>query len=122
MNEGILSQWRAVYDQKQEATAPIRAELETLNAGLAEVSAPFDAQLAELEAGIRIYALSAGCGQKADGVEVAYRKGSTRVTYEWRQVDAVRNVLRDILPESAATLDAARKETTGEPSVSVKAL
>ena len=119
----LLSQWRAIYDQKQTATAPIRAELETLNAGLAEVSAPFDAQLAELEADIRAAALELGKTYKLPGcVEVAYRKGATRVTYEWKQVDAVRNVLRDILPESAATLDAARKETTGEPSVSVKAL
>ena len=124
MNERLLTNWRKLYDEKQAATAELRAQLADLETELCNVSQPFDAQLTALEAEIRTAALPLAKTYKAldIGVEVAYRKGSTRVTYKWQAVDQVRNVLRDILPETAASLDAARTETTGEPSVSVKAL
>ena len=56
---------------------------------------------------------------KHDGVEARYRKGARRVTYKWQTVDSVLGVLRDVLPETAITLEGARSESIGKPSVNV---
>ena len=123
MND-LLKQWRSVYDDKEAATAEIRAEIEALQNDLAEISVPFDAQLSAWEEAIREEALELAETYKAEdiGVVVSYRKGSTRITYDWRKVDSVRDFLRDVLPETAESLNQARKQTEGAPSVSIKPL
>jgi hypothetical protein len=115
----LLAKWRETHDERAKAGALVRAKLELLQAELAEIEIPYDETLAELEQQIRPLAEELGRTYQGDGVEVRYRVGARRVTYDWRRVDSLLGVLRDVLPETAVTLEGARKETVGKPSVRV---
>lgn len=119
--EELMKLWRNIYDEKCAATAPIMAEINELSAALEDLSNPFDRKLHEIEAEIEPLAMTVGATTKLDGVEVSYRSGYPRVSYDWKRVDVVLGILRDALPETAKELDKARKETYTAPKVSVKA-
>ena len=116
----LCQSWRVTLEHMDAVSHALVDEISRLQAELAAKQAPYLDAAAELEAEIYRLTLDAATSYKADGVQVNYRKGTRRVTYEWRTVDTVLGTLRDILPETAATLEDARKETIGKPSVSVK--
>ena len=118
----LLKKWRDAYDSKMEDTAEVRKQIDALSVIWDEISAPYHERMKELEKDIKAQALVMGEGRKGDGVAVNYRKGYERVSYAWERVDTVRDVLRDVLPDTAKTLDSARKSSFVSPSVSVKAV
>ena len=115
--EILMELWRALYDEREEATAGLQAQL-------AQAVAPFATQMAELEAEIKPLMLAQAKTHKAPhlGVEASYRSGCERVSYDSGKTDAVLGVLRDIMPQTASTLESARKVSYVAPSVSVKAI
>ena len=115
----LMANWKTAHDELEEASAPIKAEIDDLLFVLNEVKRPFAKRLMEIEDEIRPLAVAHAATFKAPGVEVRYRKGARRVSYKWQIVDSVLGVLRDVLPETALTLEGARKESTGKPSVSI---
>lgn len=115
----LLENWRITHDDMHIVLQPYQSRLDLLNSTIARIAEPYRDALRELEAEIRPLITANAKTYKGDGAEARYRKGARRVTYDWRYVDTVRDVLHDILPETALCLDSARKETTGEPSVSI---
>lgn len=115
--EKLMEQWRKVYDEREKATADLQSQI-------AEAVAPFAEKMAELEAQIKPLMLAQAKTHKAShlGVEASYRTGYERVSYDSGKTDAVLGVLRDIMPQTASTLEAARKVSYVQPSVSVKAI
>ena len=115
-----MNHWAMVYDEMQGETALLRDELAEAQARLTEAEKPYREALAAIEGEI-IPAVSDHLQEtwKHDGVEARYRKGARRVTYKWQTVDSVLGVLRDVLPETAITLEGARSESIGKPSVNV---
>ena len=111
--------WRQTHDDMADQSVDLQKQIEELNAQLAEIQEPYRQMLRELELQIRLLSIARGSTYKRDGVEVRFRKAAHRVTYDWRQVDAVGSVLRDIMPETADALAAARKESIGTAGVSV---
>ena len=121
--DGLLKQWRQAIDDRDQASSDLRDQLLAVQLAIGAVEEPYNDRIATLETEIKAAALALGKTYKLpDIAAVNYRKGAVRVTYNWRAVDSVTSVLRDILPETAASLAAARSETQGAPSVSIKAL
>lgn len=118
--EELLKKWGEQSQLLAAATAGIDAEIATLQEERAEIAAPYQERISELEAEIRERTLLLGESVRGEGVYVTYRKGAHRVTYDWRTVDSVAGVLKDVMPDTAKTLMDARKETTGNPSVSIR--
>ena len=118
----LLKEWRHNYDSMTEDTVELRAQLDTLNAAYGDIVTPYKQRMSELEDEIKAQALIMGKGHKAEGVTVNYRKGYERVSYDAEQTDVVLGFLRDVLPESAKSLEGARKSSFVSPSVSVKAI
>lgn len=115
--EELMAQWRKLYDERGTAT-------EELQQQLAEAVAPFAEQMAELEAQIKSLMLAQAQTHEAPhlGVKASYRKGYERVSYDRVRTDSVLGILRDIMPQTADVLEAARKISYVKPSVSVKAI
>lgn len=140
--DDLLAQWTATYntmidkvatleDERDAATAEIRAKIAALEAELALITPPFDLRavgvrvyyeqrLEELEARIRPLAIAHGRSHTANGARVAFRKGYTKVTYDPARTDTVKVALLDLLPNMALALEAARKVTQVEPSVKIE--
>ena len=119
----LLKQWRQAIDDRDQASSDLRDQLLAVQLAIGAVEEPYNDKIAALEAEIKVAALELGKTYKLPDIAAAsYRKGTIRVTYDWRAVDNVASVLRDILPETAASLAAARTETESAPSVSIKAL
>ena len=118
----LLKEWRECHDDMVEDTAELRAQFDTLYAAQREIEIPYEQCMRELEVEIKAEALIQGKGHKAKGVAVNYRKSYERVTYDSKQVDGTLGVLRDVLPETAKSLEAARKVSYVSPSVTVKAI
>jgi uncharacterized protein YijF (DUF1287 family) len=118
--EELLTKWRELYDLRASSTALIDAQIAELTSAKADIAAPFAKPLADIEAQIKQEALAVAKSVKAAGVSVGYRRGYQRVSYNSDQVDAVLGVLRDVLPETANTLQGARVATMVAPSVSIK--
>ena len=118
--DGALIRWRDVHDEMQDETALLRQEVAEAQARLTEAEKPYRDELAIIGDGIKdVVATHIKGTWKGDGAEARYRKGARRVTYRWQTVDSVLGVLRDVLPETAVTLEGARKESLGKPSVSI---
>lgn len=115
--EKLMESWRKLYDEREAATTDLQRQL-------AEAVAPFVEQMAELESQMKalVVPMATTCKAPHLGVECSFRKGYTRVSYDSGKTDMVLGVLRDILPETAATLEGARKASTVAPSVSIKAI
>ena len=118
----LLKEWRECRDAMMEDTAELREQFDMLYAIEREIATPYEQRLKELESEIKALALIQGKGHKAEGVEVGYRKGYERVSYDAGKTDVVLGFLRDVLPESAKSLEGARKSSFVSPSVSVKAV
>lgn len=140
--DDLLAQWTATYntmidevatleDERDAATAEIRAKIAALEAELALITPPFDLRavgvrvyydqrLEELETRIRPLAIAHGRSYTANGARVAFRKGYTKVTYDPARTDTVKVALLDLLPNMALALEAARKVTQVEPSVKIE--
>ena len=118
----LLKEWRECYDSMAEDTAELSAQISSLGESLVEIATPYRERMAELEVQIKTEALILGKGHKAEGVAVSYRKGYERVSYDAKQTDVVLGFLRDVLPESAKSLEGARKSSFVSPSVNVKAI
>ena len=140
--DDLLAQWTATYntmidevatleDERDAATAEIRAKIAALEAELALITPPFglravgvrvyyDQRLEELETRIRPLAIAHGRSYTANGARVAFRKGYTKVTYDPARTDTVKVALLDLLPNMALALEAARKVTQVEPSVKIE--
>jgi len=115
----LLREWRETHDEMEVACASVTARLNEIALELDAVRYPYVQVLTALEEKIVPQALALGKSYKAHGAEVSYRKGTRRITYKWQIVDSVLGVLRDVLPETAETLTAARSESTGKPSVRI---
>lgn len=115
----LLKEWREANEAMQKASASTREEIARLQREVVEFERPDRERIQQIEAELRPSALAAGKTVKHEesGVKVAYRKGTTRVTYDWKAVDSINAVLRDVMPSAASALTAARKATTGDPSV-----
>lgn len=125
MNEsfdGLLASWREQYDAMLEATEEIRKQVEALREKQDELEAPYREQMAALVEEIKPRAMNWGRTYKFDGVEVAYRKGYDRVSYDAGKVDSIMTTLRSIVPSVAESLEEARKMSYVAPSVTVKAV
>ena len=120
--EERMKDWRAAYDDMLVDTSEVREQLITLQNILAEIEEPYKGRMAEIEGEIKGFALARAGGVKAHGVAVTYRKGYERVSYDRKQTDVVLALLRDIMPETAKSLEGARKSSFVQPSVSVKAV
>ena len=122
MDSFLLERWRGVYDALNARTAEIDAQIEALRQERNKIAAPYEERLGDLCSEIREQALEGGAGETAYGVQVSYRSGYTRVSYDKNKVDAVLGVLKDVLPETASTLEKARRESEVAPSVSIRAV
>ena len=120
--EAMMGDWRAAYDDMLVDTSEVRDQIATLQAVLSEVEAPYRERMKEIEEEIRGFALARAEGAKANGVVVGYRNGYQRVSYNAKQTDMVLGMLRDVLPETAQSLEGARKVSFVQPSVTVKAV
>ena len=115
MLDQLLLMWREQYDALQEATAELKAQLE-------DVSAPFKESMAVLEQEIKDIGIERAASYKElPVVDMNYRKGYFRVSYASKQVDVVLAALKDLMPNMAIQLEAARTEKAIPPSVSIKA-
>ena len=120
--EERMKDWRAAYDDMLVDTAEVRDQILTLQAILDKVEEPYKERMAEIEGEIKTFALARAESVKAHGVAVSYRKGYERVSYDRNKTDVVLGVLRDVLPETAKSLEGARKSSLVQPSVTVKAV
>jgi len=118
----LLRDWRDCYDSMMEDTAELRGQFEVIHAAQREIEAPYEDRMKELEVQIRADTIVRGMSHSAEGVLVSYRKGYERVSYDSDKTDAVLGVLRDVLPETAKTMEGARKVSHVSPSVTVKAV
>ena len=117
--EEMMTTWRQVYDDMVDHCLPVKAQIQALQEELHDRESKFSGRLARMEHQIRQHVTAEGHTVKSDGVEARYRKGARRVTYKWQTVDTVLGVLRDVLPDTAKTLEGARKESIGNPSVNI---
>jgi len=117
----LLKKWREQYDAMMEDTAELDDQIETLIKARNDIAEPYQERISELEREIKAEALMMGEGAKAHSVNVGYRKGYERISYDAGRVDSVLGVLRDVAPETAKSLEAARKSSFVSPSVFVKA-
>ena len=115
----LMANWKTAHDEMVIAAAPARENIQAAMAKLDAAQEPYIERISSLEAKIRPLALAHAATFKGDGVDVRYRKGAHRVSYKWQTVDSVLGVPRDVLPETALTLEGARKESTGSPSVKI---
>ncbi len=115
----LLKCWRTTRDEMIAESLVLQERIDQLQMQLAELQAPYRGALSALEAEIRAGVIALGSTYKSNSAEARFRKGSRRISYNWRQVDAVASMLRDVLPETADTLTAARKESVGKPSVTI---
>ena len=115
----LLGDWQVAYDDLEKVGAPIKAKINDLLSDLSALQRPLEERLAIIEAEICPLAIARAGTIKTPGVNVSYRKGATRVTYDWRTVDSVKSILQDVLPKTALTLEGARSQSTGKPSVSI---
>lgn len=121
--DGLLAKWRRVYEAMQENTAPLQHQIDGLLARLREMAEPYKEEMAALEEQIKPRALAWGKTYKeVKGVEVAYRSGYDRVSWDTGRVDTVLAMLRDLLPNMAESLQQARKVSYVAPSVTLKAV
>jgi len=120
--DDLLKLWRTAHDDMIAETAELRHQLETLQGQLSEMEAPYRNELKVIEEEIKPRAMTWGQRRIAHGVEVSYRKGYDRVSYDSKRTDMVLGFLRDVLPDTAASLEAARKVSFVSPSVSIKAV
>jgi hypothetical protein len=120
--DDLLRQWRTAHDDMMEETAELRHQLETLQGQLAEMEAPYRDEMKTIEDEIKPRAMAWGQRRTANGVDVSYRKGYDRVSYDSKRTDMVLGFLRDVLPDTAAALEAARKVSFVSPSVTIKAV
>lgn len=120
--EERMKDWRAAYDDMMIDTAEVRDQLLTLQAILQEVEQPYKERMAEIEGEIKPFALARAVGVQAHGVVVSYRSGYERVSYDRNKADVVLGVLRDVLPETAKSLEGARKVSFVQPSVTIRAV
>ena len=118
----LLKEWRGHYDAMMEDTAELREQIKRLSGIQREIAESYLLLMDDLEDHIKARALVKAEGHKANGVKVGYRKGYERISYDAGTADGVLGVLRDVLPETAKTLERARKSTFVSPSVSVKAI
>ena len=117
----LLKRWREQHDAMTEATAELAEQIDTLKEAMFAIAEPYKWEMARLEGEIKAEALMMGEGAKAHGVNVGYRKGYERISYDAKQTDMVLGMLRDVLPETAKSLEVARKSSFVSPYVSVKA-
>lgn len=120
--EERMKDWRAAYNDMEIDTWGLRQQLEALQARLANLENPYKERMKEIEDEIKSLALARAEGVKAYGVAVSYRSGYQRVSYDSKVADSVLGTLRDVLPETAKTLEGGRKDTFVSPSVSIKAV
>lgn len=120
--DGLLQSWRNTYDAMNNKTAELRRQIAKLQEELEEVEAPYKEQMALLVEDIKPRALNWGRTYKGDGVEVRYRKGYDRVSYDSGKVDSIMTTLRSIVPSVAESLEEARKMSYVAPSVTVMAV
>jgi len=120
--EERMKDWRAAYNDMEIETWGLRQQVESLQARLANLENPYKERMAEIEAEIKTLALARADSVKGYGVAVGYRSGYERVSYDSKVADSVLGTLRDVLPETARTLEGGRKSTFVAPSVSIKAV
>lgn len=123
----LLDLWRETHDEMLLASdetrnviADLQYRIDVQGDIVQREEQPLRDKLTEIEAELKPMIIAHAATFKGNGVTAAFRKGAKRVTYKWQTVDAVRDVLRDVLPETATSLDGARKESIGKPSVTVK--
>lgn len=115
----LLDEWRATCDAHLAATRDIELQIQELVQAREEIGEPFAAKMEVLEDAISALVIERGQSVKHDGVTVAFRNGSRRVSYKWQSVDAVLSVLKAVLPDTAELLSQARTESVGSPSVRI---
>jgi len=120
--DSLLQSWRGQYDAMNNKTAELRRQIAKLQEELEEVEAPYKEQMALLVEDIKPRALNWGRTYKGDGVEVRYREGYDRVSYDSGKVDSIMTTLRSIVPSVAESLEEARKMSYVAPSVTVMAV
>ena len=117
----LTEKWLKLRGKIAQAAAPFDAQLAEIQALRSEATADFAASLADVEQELkRIGLATKQTINHASGVVIGYRKGATRISYDWRVVDTVAAALGDKKPKLAAQLLKARKKTVGNPSASVK--
>ena len=115
----LMERWIQVNDRLESDLAPLLSQVKAIQDKAASIGGPARDELAELEALIAKEVAKLGFTYKVSGAEARYRSGTRRITYDWRQVDAVAEVLEDVMPKAAARLGRARRESVGSPSVKV---
>jgi hypothetical protein len=120
--DSLLQSWRHTYDAMNGKTAELRRQIARLQEELEEVEAPYKEQMALLKEEIEPRALNWGRTYKGGGVEVRYRRGYERVSYDSGRVDSIMTTLRSIVPSVAESLEEARKTSYVAPSVTVVAV
>jgi hypothetical protein len=118
----LLDRWTEIYDEMMEGSAHLRDLLDNVRQQLSALEEPYRVQLEAINAEIRPLAEALGKTYATDTAKVSFRKGATRITYDWRKVDSVRDFLRDVLPETASSLEMARKESVSAPSINIERL
>ena len=120
--DDTMKKWREIYDEMHAASEEIDEQIKELMLKKDAIELPYWEQLEPLEAEIIAFAHTAAQSFGSDGVKVSYRSGYERVSYDSKGTDAVWSTLKDILPNTAEALGAARKVSYVKPSVSVKAV
>jgi len=120
--DDLLEQWKSTNDAMCQETTELRARIQSLQEQVAEIEAPYRDRLMSIEEDIKPRALTWAQTYESDGVRVLYRSGYERISYDSKGTDAVWSTLKDILPNTAEALGAARKVSYVAPSVSVKAV
>lgn len=115
----LLIEWREAQHSLAAASVEWRKNITRLQREAAELERPYRERMQEIEAELLPSAVAAAKTVKHEesGVKVAFRKGATRVTYDWRTVDSIAAFLRDVLPATSEALTDARSQSTGDPSV-----
>ena len=110
----LLSELQRIKTKKELAVGSLKLQIQELEEELEQVSRPFDHQSKVIEDDIKTMMLSIGHTIKTERGAANWRKGSTRVTYDYKALDAISDdIIQDVICQF-------RKETKVEPSVSIE--
>lgn len=112
--KALLLRLKLLKAKKDIICSPLMQEFIELQEKLNEKQQPFNAEAGEIEQRIKELIKSVGETIKTENGQASYKKGSVRVTYDRKGLDAIEDIkIRD-------TIDRYRKTTESEPSIKVE--
>ena len=117
----LLIMWLDTWDEMQDATRNERRRLEDTNQRIAEIEQPYRVTMEALADRIEPYIMTKGSTYNdLPRVIAKYRSSYLRINYNKDIVDVVLALLKDVSPNLADQLQAARKQTHVPPKVTIQ--